>query len=187
MISKLIPPQYRIAAAIGGAVLIFGAGWKVNGWRLGEEMEQREKEIALAAIEGYKLTREKENKSAEVTIDIGTAHAEKEVEVKVVERVVTKEVIKYVQAPYAGHLNMPLGWVRLDSASATGRMPGDILPAAGPDDAPSGFTDADAIAVIADRNNICRAEIRKLESLQSWVRQQYELMRDKAALREWVK
>lgn len=56
----------------------------------------------------------------------------------------------------------------------------DELGGLGPDEAPSGFTDADALAVIAERNNVCRIEIGKLESLQAWVDQQVALSAKRA-------
>lgn len=54
MLLKLIPPQYRIAAAIAGAAALlvagFGAGWSVNGWRLGAKLEKLDG--ALTTCEG---------------------------------------------------------------------------------------------------------------------------------------
>lgn len=54
MLINLIPPQYRIAAAIAGVVALvlagFGAGWAVQGWRLGAKVERLDG--ALTTCEG---------------------------------------------------------------------------------------------------------------------------------------
>lgn len=54
---NLIPPQYRIAAAIGAALLLvtaaFGAGWAVNGWRLGKAQAEARVDTLAAVIEKF--------------------------------------------------------------------------------------------------------------------------------------
>lgn len=54
MLTDLIPPQYRLAAAVAGAVALlaagFGTGWTVNGWRLGTQVEKLDG--ALTTCEG---------------------------------------------------------------------------------------------------------------------------------------
>jgi chromosome segregation ATPase len=42
---KLIPPWAQIAIAIAGIAVIFGAGWKVNGWRLSKANQKLKFEL----------------------------------------------------------------------------------------------------------------------------------------------
>lgn len=42
---KLIPPWAQIAIAVVGIAVIFGAGWKVNGWRLAKANQKLKFEL----------------------------------------------------------------------------------------------------------------------------------------------
>lgn len=50
----------RLGAAAVAAVVLFGAGWSVNGWRLGKAAAQREAQITQAALDSTAAEREKE-------------------------------------------------------------------------------------------------------------------------------
>lgn len=58
----------RIAAVLAGAALAFGAGWKVNGWRMGEQIAEMQRE-QIAAVssqnEVYRLKERAMNKKVE--------------------------------------------------------------------------------------------------------------------------
>lgn len=165
------------ARSIGAALALLGcfaAGWVVNGWRLGEEMAQWERDLEASRLQASEKAREVELLSADIATVNGKLFEVRKEVAKAKARVITREVTKYVNSPYAGQCALPVGWVRLDTASATGVSSNDTA-ITGADDAPSGFTDADALAVIADRNHICRAEIAKLTALQEYVRQQLNI------------
>ena len=55
MISKLIPPQYQMMAALAAVALAvslaFGAGWTVNGWRIGKNVADEKLADATSAME----------------------------------------------------------------------------------------------------------------------------------------
>lgn len=136
MIAKLIPPQYRMLAVIAGVGILaigsYAAGWAVNGWKWEAKYDKREANLAVAHAEAVEAARAEERASAAITVTVGDTHAEKEAEIKVVERVVTKKVIEYVQAPYAGKCDLPVSWVRLDTLSAVGTAAEAGKPAAQP-------------------------------------------------------
>lgn len=173
--TSLIPPQHKVLAVVVVAVVILSAtfysGWAVNGWRLGLEISRHETALAEAREKAQELARSVEARSAELAKLNGELHAARQAAEAAEARVITKRVIEYVQAPHAGRCALPADWVRLDTASATG-MPPDATAVAGAPGAASGFTDADAIEVITERNRICRAEIAKLSALQAYVRDQ---------------
>lgn len=58
----IIPPQYRLAAAIAGAAALavasFGAGWAVQGWRLGTEIADLKAEHAEQVRRAAKAERD---------------------------------------------------------------------------------------------------------------------------------
>lgn len=50
MLDKLIPPQFRIYAALAAIAAAFLAGWITNGWRLGEKKAEAEVSALTEAI-----------------------------------------------------------------------------------------------------------------------------------------
>lgn len=176
---SVIPPQYKllaqvllIAAALGA---VFYSGWAVNGWRLGVQIAKTETALAEARVEASAKARQIEAHSAALAQLNGEFHAALQAAEAARGRAITKRVIEYVQAPHAGRCALPADWVRLDTASAAG-VPPDAVPVPGAAGAASGFTDADALAVIVERNRVCRAEINKLTALQKYVRDQLALL-----------
>lgn len=150
-------------------------GWMINGWRLGGQIAEQQSELSAKATALSERARAIERLSAESSDLSGQLHESRRAASEARAKVITKEVIRYVQSDYAGRCELPAGWVRLDTAAASG-VPADAAATGVPDDAPSGFTDADALAVITDRSMICRAEIDKLEALQEYVRGQLRVI-----------
>jgi hypothetical protein len=103
----------------------------------------------------------------------GEVEALRNQERAVVERVVTKEVIKYVENNYSGSIVMPGEWVRIHDIAAAGRSPGmsaaPYATGAAYDDAVR-VTDAGAIAITAENYSTCNEIRDQLVSLQDWVR-----------------
>lgn len=147
----------------------------INGWRLGGQMADQQAELSAQATALSERARAIERLSAEASDLSGRLHEARRAASEASAKVIKKEVIRYVQSDYAGRCELPAGWVRLDTAAASG-VPADAAATGVPDDAPSGFTDADALAVITDRSMICRAEIDKLEALQEYVRGQLRVI-----------
>ena len=170
----MIPMQARVIGIAAALIAAFYAGWSVNGWRLGQQMERWGKELAQAKVQAYQEARKAEFISSELAQRNAELHAVKVAAESQKQKVIVKEVIKYAKADYAGKCDLPIKWVRIDTASAAG-VSEDSAAIAGADGAASGITDTDAIAVIQDRNFICRTEMMKLESLQNYVREQLEI------------
>lgn len=57
LIGRLIPPHYRVATAVLALALAagacFGAGWAVNGWRLGKAQAEARVDTLAAVIEKF--------------------------------------------------------------------------------------------------------------------------------------
>ena len=155
----------RVYAIIFSAGIL--TGWLVNGWRIGEQIAadgrdavQYARSVDLLSREASDLTAERYELQRELSEASG--------------RIIEKEVIRYVENPDHGNCVLPDDFVRIDTEAATG-VPSDQRAAVGTDDTAARFTDADLIQVLADRSEICLAEIEKLTALQEWVRGQVEL------------
>ena len=142
-------------------------GWLVNGWRLGEQ-------IAADARDAVQYARSVELISREAS-DLAAERYELQRELSEASgRVITSEVIRYVENPDHGQCVLPDDFVRIDTSAATG-VSGSVVAASGADGTGQRFTDADLIQVLTDRSEICRAEMEKLTALQEWVHGQVEL------------
>ena len=160
---------------LGLCIAIFMCGWTVNGWRLEGKLNKWLADISGEQVEALNQTREIEARSSEAAQQSGEQFEQVRQQLADEKQVIVKEVIKYVEVNRPGHCQLSNRWVRIDTASAIG-VPPDHAPVAGPDDAPSGFTDADALDVIQQRNFICREEIAKVRGLQDYIRKQLALM-----------
>ena len=82
-------------------------------------------------------------------------------------RVVTKEVIKYVQSDNFKH-SLNFDWVRIHDAAAKNDS---VQNTAAPfNDSPSGVTDDQALIVITDNYQTCQDIRAQLTELQGWIR-----------------
>lgn len=152
-------------------VAIFSAGWTVNQWRLGNEIKQIKLDLANETIRAnnelaakQKAQKDRNHAVADsiiVSMELERAQG----------KVITREVIRYVQSPDAGQCRMPDGWVRLHEIAA-GSDPA-IHPEApgGAADPATGFTDADVIQVIVDNYQSCREDMARLAGWQQWYRE----------------
>lgn len=160
----------RIIAVLLVLAAVFGAGWKVQGWRMGEDMAQFQKELAEARADAETAEREKEQAlqarsdaiAAAILADMDAEQARA--------RVVTKEVIKYVQVPGAGSCNLVDEWVHTHDRAAR-RAGGDPGAASVPDAGSGQFTDIDALVVVTDNYAICRQAMSQVRGWQAWYRE----------------
>lgn len=156
---------YALIAAIG-----FGAGWKVNGWRHDAadlaRMEADQIAIQAAAEKARKiveLRQERTDIAAQLEI-------ERNKETRVVERIVTDEVIKYVQTPAATQCAVDADGVRIINAAA--RVPTIPQATGTPDDGARGVTAARLVPSVTDNYAVCNRNSNQLKALQDWVRAQ---------------
>lgn len=156
---------YALIAAIG-----FGAGWKINGWRHDAadlaRMEADQIAIQAAAEKARKIV---ELRQARTDI-AAQLEIERNKETRVVERIVTDEVIKYVQTPAATQCAVDGNGVRIINSAA--RVP-PVSKTSGESNA--GARDATAANVVQSVTNnyaTCHRVRNQLLALQDWVRAQ---------------
>lgn len=160
-----------IAAVVLGSAFL--SGWKVNGWRLGEQMaelaaEQAEQavEIAQGIIKIERLNREKSEAIA------AQATAQQAAQ-RVKATIVTKEVLVYVQDPTTGHCELPDSWVRSHDQAAG--VPEVTDTTSKPDGVPAkAVTDRDALIAVTDNYNICLQNAIRHRALIDWARSSNE-------------
>lgn len=165
---KFIPPWISYALLGSIVLLIFWAGWYVNGLRWESVVaEQREAAQKLQAkLDDAQAKYEQERDGRLFAVDqsgvlkrrLQSAEAQ----------VVIKEVIRYVQGPDAGICKLPDDWVRIHNAAAG--VP-DLPNAPAVDDgAPARVrTDSDALPVVAANYRACRESMTRLSALQDWL------------------
>lgn len=156
-----IPP---LALLIICAICFF-FGWKTNGWRL-ESQINASKATQVTATLGTERSTAKDAAAADVKPAASQQAQEQQA------RVITKEVIRYVQSPAAGQCHLPSEWVQIhDAAAGVSPTPSSTgLPSAANGEAGGSVTDSEAIGVIARNYDICLQEINRLQGWQAWYR-----------------
>lgn len=179
MLNKLalsaIPPQAKIGIVAGILVAVFFAGWRVNGWRLGLDIEQMKLDAAEAAVQAYKEAQEASEASVESSNAVGVDFVEATGEIQIEERIIFKEVIRYVESNSDNVCELDPEWVRLDTLSAEG-MPDNGTASSGTDGGASGVTTADLLPVVVERNTLYRQCAEQVKSLQRYIREQREIL-----------
>lgn len=164
----------RIIAVLALAVAVFASGFTVAEWRNGEIIA----DMRAAAAED----REQAVADAQAIEDLGDIAAEavmaeyalRTAAAEQTERVITQEVVRYVQAEAtagSGADCLDGDWVRIHDLAATDRMPEAADPAAHPDGPATGATPGEALTAVTDNYGTCNDIRSQLTSLQDWVRQ----------------
>lgn len=155
------------------AVLLFGVflGWVTNGWRLEGEIAgmQRDAATATAAHTTATLTHERQTNHDAHAADAGPAAAQQAQQAQA--RVITKEIVRYVQSPAASVCPLPAEWVQIHDAAAAG-VPADPgatgLPAAPPGAAPAPVPSGEALSGITGNYDTCHQEMNRIAGWQAW-------------------
>lgn len=146
----------------------FGSGWKVNGWRLGQQivtMQNEQLELANKNANQIILI-ERLNREKSEAISAKVVAEKKAQETKAT--TITKKVIEYVQSPDTGVCTMPDGWVQLHDSAATG-MPTTSDSTSTSSRASEGdVTDREALIVVTENYNRCRENAIKHRGLIEW-------------------
>lgn len=154
-----IPPWGLLLVFLFGVFL----GWKTNGWRLESAING-----AKATQVTSTVTHERKATASAHKADAAPAAAQQAQQQQV--RVITKEIIRYVQTPAAAQ-PMPAEWVQIHDAAATG-MPADPtasgLSSAQASEAAAPVALGEALGGIASNYDICNQEMNRLAGWQAW-------------------
>jgi hypothetical protein len=151
------------------AALCFGVGWKVQGWRKDSQIADMVSEAQSArdmAIANARALEAAQNARAEVAAAL---EVERNKEARIVERVITNDVIKYVQRTGSQSCGVDADGVRIINASAASRMPENTDTAAAPDARAAAATAAAVVHSVTDNYATCHANANQLRALQDWV------------------
>lgn len=160
-------PDPRMLLVGGAALILATAGAYVKGRWDGEGI--MEAEYARAEAEAVKRVADAERKAEAITQDILSKHAEALQEIVIVRKIIEREVVRYVTPEADALFTVPVGFVWLHDAAASGRVP-EAPGTAGSPDAPSGVALSIIAGTVADNYGTCHQTTQQLIDLQSWVR-----------------
>lgn len=168
----MISKAQVIAVGVATALAIgFSAGWQAQGWKSEAKLNAWKAAAEKSAREATAAARALEQSEANLATTIAEKNAIEAQEARVVDRIVTKEVIRYVKSPNAGQCRLPGEWVRVHDAAASGRVPEVSDAADGLNDAPGTVDDIEALEVVTDNYAKCRSDARRLANLQTWIKE----------------
>lgn len=155
------------------AASLFVAGYRVSSWRCETLLAQERSDRATAIQQAQKLADAVEASRREMTDLLAERAVLLEKANRVVERVVTEEVIKYVETENARQCGLSSDGVSLHDSAATG----SLLAPSGDAPAPSGLdggaieaSNAKVIRVVTDNYMTCNRIRDQLILLQEWAK-----------------
>jgi hypothetical protein len=160
-----IIPYFKLAAIALSAIVGFGIGWKVNGWRhdaIGLARMEADQKAIEASVENAKKVQALREANTEKAAQL---EIERERQAQTIVKEVIRDVIQYVQTPAASNCGIDPDGVRIINKAAG--VP--ALPET------SGTSDATAGAVVAsvtDNYGTCTKNSNQLSALQDWIRAQ---------------
>lgn len=161
---------------IGGAVLAaaISSSYLTGLYYKAEISDMRADKAKLAQL-AEKKNREIELLQLELAGQISLKEAESRRKLKLVEREVTKEIIKYVQSP-APKCDLSPDWVYIHDLSASGVPENPSTPAES-DVGAREVKDSDALVTITENYSICNETRNQLILLQEWARKINDIQR----------
>jgi hypothetical protein len=106
--------------------------------------------------------------AATASASVGTKVEAAKVEVRTVTQTLTREVVRYVPAAADAQCVVPVGFVHLHDAAATGVLPDAAGGASQPSDAPSGLALSAVGHTVAENYGSCREDREALKGWQAW-------------------
>lgn len=166
----LLSPVGRWLAGAGAVVAAVLALWLY----VGAIKHDRAVARALAASEAVEIAGLKAVAArAAQTAKISAAAEAKQIvvqhDIQIQTRTIVKEVPTYVSAEADARCVLPVGFVRLFNAAATGADPAAVTdPAGRPDEAPSGIECSEVAETVAESFGAARSNAAQLTGLQAW-------------------
>ena len=145
-------------------------GCLVQEWRYRGVIAEMQIAQSQALSKAQKNVRKEEHdrQAKAAKLDMVTQAAQDQV--RVVTKVVEKEVIKYAEKnPSAGNCWLTYGWLRPHDTAARG-LPQNSSASSKPDGATSPITDLDALRAVTNNYGQCALEYEKIKGLQAYVR-----------------
>lgn len=162
----MLPLPY-LKLAIYAAILLagFGTGWKVHSWKA-DAQSLAQMEADQKAIQAHVDEVKKVEALRQANIETAALlEIERDRAAKTVERVITNDVIKYVQTPASTQCGIDPTGVRLINTAASGRLPEDT------DTTSKAHASAAAVVTSVTSNySTCNENANQLIALQDWVR-----------------
>lgn len=157
----------RYLVATLAALMVLSLGYNV--WQRHNATALR---VSLASAQTQAIVAGFETSSANVSIRVITHYVDRVRVVHDIAKQTASEVPRYVTPSTDRAYPLPVGFVRVHDAAATGALPGP----AGPADADASPVAASTAAtVIAGNYGTCHEIREQLTSLQEWVREQQAL------------
>jgi hypothetical protein len=160
------PLGLGLVALVAFAVLLFAVDRR--GYVRGEKAEK------VAQAKREEAARREVKKIDAATGRVGEVIGKKTDAAIATERVVTKTIIEkvpvYVTVASDAQCRVPLGFVRLHDAAATGVLPGASYPAGQSADTASGVALSTVGSTVVGNYGACREAFRQLDGWQEWWR-----------------
>lgn len=165
-----MPSLYlKLASHVLVAILAFGMGWKVESWKRDSQdlaqLEADQKAIQASVEQSKRIIAERQSRIETAAL----LEIERTRTARVVERVITNDVIKYVQTPFAAKCCLDPAGLRIINSAASG-MPADTSTAIPSDAGTTTITVAQVVASVTENYLTCAETRNQLIALQDWVR-----------------
>lgn len=159
-----VPSPYILLAALAAATGIFFFGRYEGG-----HQQRLVDSAALASAQSATIIQMKA--ADQITYNISTATDARLIDLHIITESLILKVPSYVSQTADAHCTIPIGFVRLHDAAASG-LPDIPLASGQSNDSPSNATLSSAASLIASNYGTCNVEIARLRALQSWITQQ---------------
>ncbi len=168
-----------IVGAIGASVA-FGLGWQVNGWRLGEQLQEARLSYESERVKAAKKTAEAENaarmlereRTAKTNAIAAEAEARREAR-EASARTITERIVEYVDRPIE-RCSLDAEWVRIHDAAAIGPGADNVSAATDAatesDDSAGTVKASQSLLVVTSNYAACNGYRDELIAWQEWAR-----------------
>jgi hypothetical protein len=160
--------RFAGVAAVLGAV--FAGGYKVASSHYGGIIAETRAQHLEAVSEANRQSALVNEANRKASAAIAEAEALRNQEREVVTKLITKEVIKYVETDNARECGFTDAGVRLHDAAARGSMPEIPDTTSVVDDAAIAATNAEIMLTVTDNYKTCNQTADRLTMLQRWLK-----------------
>jgi hypothetical protein len=170
MLPALNLAYLKLGAAALTLMVAFGAGYKVAANHFGGIIAETRAEHLEAVAEANRQAQLVTEANQRASAAIAEAEALRNQEREVVTKLITKEVIKYVETDNARECGFTDAGVRLHDAAARGSVPEIPDTASVVDDAAIAATNAEIMLTVTDNYKTCNQTADRLTMLQRWLK-----------------